>query len=269
VEPPFWVLWKNGYLEQFLFSWYLQEDNAKDGELLLGGIDHAHYTGSISYTPIIEDDWYVVGFRSIAFKGVHYNTAKRAIVDSGTSYLVGPTADVARIAEAMGTIPDGNGNYYFENCPPTVSDMTINLGNTSDSLALWVTSQSFVLNYGGICYLAMSGDDFFDINGVDMLWILGDVFMREWYSIFDVGNGQMGFARAIQPTPTTSGHPTASMSTTYHPTTAKPTKSPTVRTSVIDVNNTQAHYSSKTGYLTSACGVFWFVCMSAVLMLLM
>jgi len=263
VLPPFWVAWDKGYLDQFLFSWYLQEDYNQDGELLLGGIDTNHYTGDIYYTPIVQKEWYVVELAGgVICKGTTYNSATKAIIDSGTSYLVGPATDVDRIASAIGARLNSAGNYYFSKCENNLPDITFVVGNNTHNKKFIVTSASYVIQFNGTCWLAMSGSNFYD--GVDLLWIMGDVFMRQWYSIFDVGNRRMGFAQAIQPTTsstTTTTYPTKSP--TKHPTTM-PTSSPTQ----LPTTTTQkAGNTKKTGYLSFSWNVYFFACIMAVALL--
>jgi len=207
VLPPFHVLWQSGKLDNYLFSFYLEDSATADGQLTFGGIESKYYSGSIYYTPIISDNWYEVAISNgLQVNGVTYNSAQRAIVDSGTSYLVGPVADVNAMATAIGASFDSTYGLWTVSCEEnTLPDIYVSMGDTTDYSLLKVPPESYVLNYSGTCVLAMSGTDFQDNEG-QSVWILGDVFMRPWYTIFDVGNNRLGFAKSrkgvIRPTAT-------------------------------------------------------------------
>jgi hypothetical protein len=59
-----------------------------------------------------------------------------------------------------------------------------------------LTAQDYTINMSGQCLFAFTGIDIPAPNGP--LWIMGDVFMRKYYSVFDYGNKQMHFAVAAK-----------------------------------------------------------------------
>jgi hypothetical protein len=72
----------------------------------------------------------------------------------------------------------------------------------------------------------ISGADFTDSNG-QPFWILGDYFMRRFYSVFDMQNSRIGLAlstsySAVQNVPNTLFHSTTTL---FPPTTKLTTKS--------------------------------------------
>jgi hypothetical protein len=106
-------------------------------------------------------------------------TVTKAIVDSGTSLLAAPKADVAAIAKAVGAhtvlpIPPFNREYMI-NCTSPAPDIDINI----DGKLYTLTKEQYIINDAGQCLFAMTGLDVPAPAGP--LYILGDVFMRAHY----------------------------------------------------------------------------------------
>jgi len=205
VLPPFFVFEQQGLLAENLFCFYLQSDSLQDGELTLGGIDTSKYSGSIAYTPIINEEYYLVGLTEITINNQKFTQATSAIVDSGTSFLVGPSTDVGNIATAAGATYNSQNGVYEVSCSATTPSITFTLGSSATSTSFTVSSSSWVINQGGTCYLALSASDIDSpASSGGLMWILGDAFMRDWYTIFDVGTTQLGFAPAVTSSSQTS-----------------------------------------------------------------
>ena len=71
----------------------------------------------------------------------------------------------------------------------SLPDVTITLAGTPFVL----TSQNYVLKVQDVCILGFQGLDTGDLK----LWILGDVFISAYHTIFDLAGGQVGFAPAV------------------------------------------------------------------------
>jgi hypothetical protein len=180
-------------LDQPLFAFYLQKKAGlfqKKSELILGGIDSAHYTGSIEYLDLKSESYWEVPLTGIKLgaSGSYIGSATSAVIDSGTSLMAGPTADVKVLATAAGATPFLNGEYLID-CKKDAPDVVIDLGS---NLTFTLTKDDYVITDGPLCLFGFVGIDIPAPRGP--LWILGDIFMRKYYSIFDYGNKRMGFA---------------------------------------------------------------------------
>jgi hypothetical protein len=197
VETPLRALVNSGKLPEPVFAFYLGSGGAK-GELVLGGVDPNHYTGDFSYTAVIDSAPGKVGywaFQMDDFKvnGQSVTSVRKAIVDSGTSLLAAPTADVAKIAAAVGAkkvlpIPPFNKEYTVD-CNSPGPDIDIVIGGKTYTLK----KEDYIIKDETICLFGMTGLDVPAPAGP--LYILGDVFMRAHYVKFDVGNKRLGFAQ--------------------------------------------------------------------------
>jgi len=185
-----------GIIDDPVFSIYLSSQNgSKSSEIYFGVIDKDKYTGEIHYVPLNSETYWQIKLDGALMNGKPVTKAVNAIVDSGTSLLVGPTADVTKIAKLVGAQSMGQGMYTvdctkIQNLPKLT--FVLNGFNFDLNGADYVERMSQD-NQPDICLLAISGMD----TGKIPMWILGDVFMRKYYSIFDYANQRMGLALSI------------------------------------------------------------------------
>jgi len=197
VKTPLRALVDSKKLGANAFAFYLGSGGAA-GELVLGGVDPAHYTGDFDYHPVIETAPGKTGYWALKMDdakigGTSVTSVRKAIVDSGTSLLAVPKDDMAKIAQAVGAkqvlpIPPFNREYTIP-CDGTSPDVEFVIGGKSYKL----TRDDYTLKAGGQCLLGFTGLDVPAPAGP--LYILGDVFMRAHYVKFDVDGKQLGFAQ--------------------------------------------------------------------------
>eukprot|EP00621_Florenciella_sp_RCC1693_P006698 CAMPEP_0182527384 /NCGR_PEP_ID=MMETSP1323-20130603/3807_1 /TAXON_ID=236787 /ORGANISM="Florenciella parvula, Strain RCC1693" /LENGTH=375 /DNA_ID=CAMNT_0024736355 /DNA_START=38 /DNA_END=1165 /DNA_ORIENTATION=+ len=185
VPTLFGSLCENGEIDACMFSFSLNTD--EDGELLIGGVDETKFTGDIAWVPLKQESYWEIELGDVQVEGVSMTNCSTAIVDSGTSLLTGPTADIAALAEALGARSFIAGEYLI-NCNADAPDMDFVINGETYTLSL----ADYIIPDGALCLFAAEGLDIPSPAGP--LWILGDVFMRKYYSVFDRENSRVGFA---------------------------------------------------------------------------
>jgi len=168
---------------------------------VLGGVNPAHYTGDFSYVPVVDavpgkKVYWQLDMDDITVDGASVTSVRKAIVDSGTSLLAAPTAEIEKIAKAVGAkkvlpIPPFNKEYMID-CDSPGPDLVIGIGGKSYTL----TKEDYIIRDGPECLFAMTGLDVPAPAGP--LWILGDPFMRSFYVKFDFDNARLGFATIVK-----------------------------------------------------------------------
>lgn len=201
VTPVFNNMIDQGVVENPVFSFWLSRDPEAEigGELILGGSDPNFFTGNMTYIPVQREGYWEIKMDSIESNNVVVGCegSCTAIVDTGSSLLVGPTAQTDAINEMIGgleVIPN-SGQYWI------VCDKIDKLPDIDFVIA----GKTFTLTgYDYVLQITQEGQTqcISGFMGLDVpmgpWWILGDVFIGKFYSEFDMGNSRVGFADAVQ-----------------------------------------------------------------------
>lgn len=199
VKPVFDTMVEQGVAGKPVFSVYLDR-NASDpngGEVLFGGIDEDHYTGNISYVPVSRKGYWQFHMDGVKVgtNGSFCNGGCEAIADTGTSLIAGPSAEIEKLNLLIGAAPFMSGEYIVS-CKdiPKLPKITFTLSGKEFVLE----GKDYVLQVSSAGIpLCLSGFIGLDVPApLGPLWILGDVFIGRYYTIFDRGQDRVGFAQA-------------------------------------------------------------------------
>lgn len=187
-------------------------------EIVLGGVNQKHYTGCLQWHDLgqFKDDisgnqfegYWDFSLDLVKVGGTEMTTSNVALVDTGSSYIIGPPRDVAQFAvlnNAKCFTVDSASNTFS---PPQEVDCQreqgfdasiiecdepfFNLEFIADGITYVLEKEDLVLNiptsFGQACVLRVVGSE--GIPG----WVLGDAFLNKYYTAFDFGNQKVGFA---------------------------------------------------------------------------
>ncbi|EYE94660.1 aspartic endopeptidase Pep2 [Aspergillus ruber CBS 135680] len=194
IVPPFYSLVNQKKVDEAVFAFYLGDAN-KDGdtsEVTFGGVDEDHYTGELTKIPLRRQAYWEVDFNSIALgDNVAELDNTGVILDTGTSLIALPSTLAELLNKEIGATKNFMGQYNVD-CEKRSSlpDLTLQLGGHNFT----ITPYDYTLEVQGSCMSSFMGMDF--PEPVGPLAILGDSFLRKWYSVYDLANGEVGLAKA-------------------------------------------------------------------------
>ncbi|XP_041083519.1 pepsin A-like [Polyodon spathula] len=189
ATPVFDNMMNQGLVSQDLFSFYLSRDGQTGSVVTFGGIDPSYYTGQIYWVPVTSQTYWEITMDKVTVNGqtVACSGGCRGIIDTGTSLVVGPTNDINNIKAWVGATTNQNGQSTV-NCNSIGSLPVVTF--TINGIDFPLPSSAYVSQRSSGCSTGFSGSN-------DQLWILGDVFIREYYAIFDRSNNMIGLAQAV------------------------------------------------------------------------
>ncbi|KAH8160437.1 hypothetical protein CIB48_g7812 [Xylaria polymorpha] len=193
IVPPFYQLVNQKLIDEPVFAFYLNsESGSDDSEVVFGGVDKDHYTGKITEIPLRRKAYWEVDLDSISFGGETAELDNTGVIlDTGTSLIALPTDLAELLNKEMGAKKGFNGQYSVD-CAArdSLPDVTFKLSGYDFS----ITPYDYILEVSGSCISTFMGMDL--PAPVGPLAILGDAFLRKWYSIYDLGKGTVGLAKA-------------------------------------------------------------------------
>lgn len=168
-------------------------DGSTDGEVNFGAPDTSKYAGTLSYTNTVADGlMWEIPIDDASVNGERCNfTGKTAILDSGTSFVLMPPGD-AQLLNAQIPQSQENGSMSNVPCSSTAPVQFIFSGVTYN-----VSPKDYVgspVQGGSLCHSNIIGQQTFGANQ----WLLGDVFMKNVYTVFDLDKKRIGKSDVAQ-----------------------------------------------------------------------
>ncbi|XP_040197509.1 cathepsin E-like [Rana temporaria] len=199
AKPVFDRMMELQQVDKSIFSFHLNKDDdfQYGGELILGGIDDTLYKGPIHWINITKKGYWQIKLENIKVNGkVQFcPNGCEAIVDSGTSLITGPSVDVKKLQKIIGGTPMLF-NEYSVGCKDWSSLPSVTF--TIEQRDYTITPEQYVIKEqtekSVMCLTGFQPMDFSTNSGT--LWILGDIFMSKFYSVFDRENDRIGLAKA-------------------------------------------------------------------------
>ena len=190
VKPIFNEMLDQKVITEPVFSIYLQRDGneTNGGEIAFGGIDNTKYIGNVTYAPVSLEGYWQFTLDGFTFDDEELcEDGCEAIADTGKSSIIGPTGYVEMLQNAIGAKRQWNGQYTIDcNKVPSLPSINFVIGGRKFKL----TANEYILNFEEICISGFQGLDLAD----GPLWILGNIFLSKYYSVYDYGNKRVGFA---------------------------------------------------------------------------
>jgi hypothetical protein len=186
--PPLDNMYAQGVVSQRLFGLYLNSSPA-GSSIDLGYIDNSKFTGTLEYFPykkfLFRYNYYLISFGGMSVGGQAVDITClpfigcEALLDSGTSLLIGPTGAIKDLTQKLGVKSDCSNMNNGPTWDVTVGSSTYSIPSNVYTLKDPDT---------GLCSPAIAE------QALVPFWIFGDTFLRSVYAVYDNDNMQLGLA---------------------------------------------------------------------------
>lgn len=194
VIPPLYNMVKQGLISEAIFSFYLAraaDGTPEGGSLLFGGVEEEYFEGPLKYAPVVRKGYWEVSLDAFSVGDFDLGIRGSAAIDTGTSLIALPSAVSETINEQIGAKKGFRGIYTVDCAQiPNLPSITFTFGGHKFPLE----ASDYILQTSGGCISPFMG---LDIPGFK-LWIVGDAFLRRYYTVYDLKHHRVGFAPSKQ-----------------------------------------------------------------------
>eukprot|EP00158_Paraphelidium_tribonemae_P003532 Partr_v1_DN26201_c1_g1_i2_m48315 putative K01381 saccharopepsin EC 3.4.23.25 len=195
VVPPFYNMIDQKLVDEPVFGVWMNHaaEGEEGGEITFGGTNTDHYDPStLHWAPVTRKGYWEVTLQSAKLGNKKLNLGKPSIgaaIDTGSSLFAVPVHTAEEINQAIGAKKTWSGQYTVDcSVVSTLPDLVLTFAGKDYPLK----ATDYILNAQGQCISGFMGMDIPEPAGP--IWIVGDVFLRKYYTIYDLGNDRVGFA---------------------------------------------------------------------------
>lgn len=174
----------------FAVSLARNSDGTNNGEISFGATDPAKYSGDITYTSVTDDVSWAIPMDDVSAGGTSAGVKGRtAYIDTGTTYAFAPPADVKALYKLIPKSQSSDDVTWTFPC------------DTTAQVVFTFSGKGFPVNAKDL--IAATGSDnqctgsIFGMEVVSQSWLLGDMFLKNVYSVFDIDGKRIGTSDTV------------------------------------------------------------------------
>ncbi|KAF9974260.1 hypothetical protein BGZ73_002372 [Actinomortierella ambigua] len=202
IDQPVVSVWLNKAVNQ-------GKDISNGGQFIFGGVNTSLFYGSITYLPVTSSrEWQVATDKIMLGNKMLSSNPPDAIIDTGASYIVFPESLATSFHRMIPNAQYDREYGWLVPCSMASSKTIGDLAFMFDDTRFSVPFSDIVIlksEYNGFCFSAVDSWREVDGHGGQNTIVLGDLFIKNQYVIFDYGKKQVGLAQKVENTPSGIG----------------------------------------------------------------
>ncbi|TPX34347.1 hypothetical protein SmJEL517_g02962 [Synchytrium microbalum] len=191
---------ENLYLQRQIgwpaFSLWLQYNNksagvaGQGGVLTLGGVDPTLYYGRIVFVPVVNPAYWSISLDAVLWgnQSVPLGTTNMAVLDSGTTLIGMDPASASMLNNDIGSSPAPGDPYLYLLPCATLNGLNSTFSLVFGGITFQLSGRELAVpidSSGTTCYSPFQSVPVPGLPDDQRLWILGTIFLRKFYTIYD------------------------------------------------------------------------------------